>query len=70
MSYGKNILIGINILLILQAFFNLISIIFNLNFDFNIPLVSYGTIYFFTTIILFALVLSIYKKKNVLNYMK
>lgn len=66
-SYGKNILIGINILLILQAFFNLISIIFNLNFDFNIPLVSYGTIYFFTTIILFALVLSIYKKKNVLN---
>ena len=63
--YGKNVIIGLNLLLMLQLIFNIVNLIFNFKFDVNIPLVSYGAIYFISNIITFSYILSIYRRKNI-----
>lgn len=65
--YGKNVVIGLNLLIILQSVFNIINLIFNFKFDINIPLVSYGTIYYIINIIIFSYILSIYRRKNIIS---
>lgn len=64
-SYGKFIVIGISSMFILQSLFNILMN-FNmwLELDFNIPFISYGGANLVINIISLALVLSIYRKKD------
>lgn len=66
-TYGKLIIIGIASLFILQTVFNLLMN-FNLGLkaDFNIPLISYGNINLVINMMTLALVLSIYRRKNII----
>ena len=66
-TYGKLIIIGIASLFILQTVFNILMN-FNLGAkaDFNIPLISYGNINLVINMMTLALVLSIYRKKNII----
>jgi len=66
-TYGKLIIIGIASLFILQTVFNLLMN-FNLGIkaDFNIPLISYGNINLVINMMTLALVLSIYRRKDIM----
>ena len=66
-TYGKLIIIGIASLFILQTVFNILMN-FNLGAkaDFNIPLISYGNINLVINMMTLALVLSIYRRKNII----
>lgn len=65
--YGKLLTIGISSMFILQSIFN---ILMNLNLwieaDFNIPFVSYGGVNLIINIICLALILSIYRRKDII----
>ena len=69
--YGKLIIIGISCLFILQSALNILMN-FNLGIkvDINIPLISYGGINLIINMMCLALVLSVYRKKDVLVYEK
>ena len=66
-SNGKLLIIGISSMFILQSIFN---ILMNLNLiidaNFNLPFVSYGRLNLIVNMICFALVLSIYRRKDIL----
>lgn len=66
--YGKMIIIGISSMFIMQSIFN---ILMNLNLgieaNFNIPFVSYGRMELIINMISLALILSIYRKKDIVN---
>ena len=66
-TYGKLIIIGIASLFILQTVFNILMN-FNLGTkaDFNIPLISYGNINLVINMMTLALVLSIYRRKDII----
>jgi len=66
-TYGKLIIIGIASLFILQTIFNILMN-FNLGAkaDFNIPLVSYGNMNLIINMMTLALVLSIYRRKDII----
>ena len=66
-TYGKLIIIGIASLFILQTVFNILMN-FNLGAkaDFNIPLISYGNINLVINMMTLALVLSIYRRKDII----
>lgn len=66
-TYGKLIIIGIASLFILQTVFNILMN-FNLGAkaDFNIPLISYGNINLVMNMMTLALVLSIYRRKDII----
>ena len=66
-TYGKLIIIGITSLFILQTVFNILMN-FNLGVkaDFNIPLISYGNMNLVINMMTLALVLSIYRRKNII----
>lgn len=65
-SYGKFIIIGISSMFILQSLFN---VLMNLNMwlelDFNIPFISYGGSNLIINMMSLALILSIYRKKDI-----
>ena len=69
--YGKLIIIGISCLFILQSALNILMN-FNLGIkvDINIPLISYGGINLIINMMCLALVLSVYRKKDILVYEK
>ena len=66
-SYGKFLIIGISSMFILQSIFN---ILMNLNLwidaNFNLPFVSYGGTNLIVNMISIALVLSIYRRKDIM----
>ena len=65
--YGKLLVIGLSSMFIMQSIFN---ILMNLNLwieaDFNIPFVSYGGFNLIVNIMCLALILSIYRKKDII----
>lgn len=67
-SYGKFIVIGISSMFILQSLFNVLMN-FNmwLELDFNIPFVSYGGTNLIINIMTIALILSIYRRKDIIK---
>ena len=66
-NYGKLLIIGISCMFILQSIFN---ILMNLNLwieaDFNLPFVSYGGANLIANIISLALILSVYRRKDII----
>lgn len=68
--YGKFIIIGISSMFILQSLFNILMN-FNLWFelDFNIPFISYGGPNLIINIMCLALILSVYRKKDISNFL-
>ena len=68
-NYGKMIIIGISCLFILQSVFN---VLMNLNLwfeaGFELPFVSYGGTGLIMNMVCLALVLSIYRRKDILIY--
>lgn len=67
-SYGKLLVIGISSMFIMQSIFN---ILMNLNLwieaDFNLPFVSYGGGSLIINMMSLALILSIYRKKDIIK---
>ncbi len=67
-SYGKMLTIGIGSMFILQSIFN---ILMNLNLwletNFNLPFVSYGGVNLIMNILSLSLILSIYRKKDIVE---
>ena len=67
-NYGKLLVIGISSMFILQSIFNiLINLNLWIDFSFNLPFVSYGGVNLILNIVSLALVLSIYRKKDIIN---
>lgn len=68
-KYGKFLIIGMGSLYIVQS---IMSVLMNVNLavrtGFNLPLVSYGEVYFIVNMICIGLVLSVYKRKDVIEY--
>lgn len=68
-SYGKLLIIGISSMFILQSIFN---ILMNLNLwieaDFNLPFVSYGGANLVINMMSLALILSIYRRKDIIVF--
>ena len=66
--YGKYLIIGLSSLFILQSF---ATILMNMNMglqtNVNIPFITYGGVFFIVNILSIALILSIYRRKDI-NY--
>lgn len=74
-NYGKYIIIGISSMFILQSIFNiLINMNMWLDFSLNLPFISYGGTNLVINIMCLALILSIYRRKDIMfipnNYNK
>lgn len=69
--YGKMMIVGISSLFILQSIFNLLMN-FNLGMksDFNIPFISYGNQDLMVNMVCLALILSVYRRKDILTKMR
>ena len=69
-NYGKLIVIGISSMFILQSLFNILMN-FNmcLELDFNIPFISYGGTNLIINIMSLALILSVYRKKDISEFL-
>lgn len=67
--YGKFLIVGMGSLYIIQS---VISVLMNVNLavktSINLPLVSYGAVYFIVNMFCIGLVLSVYKRKDVIEY--
>lgn len=67
--YGKYLIIGLSSLFILQSF---ATILMNLNMglqtNVNIPFITYGGVFFIVNILSIALILSIYRRKDINQY--
>lgn len=65
-QYGKYIIIGLSSLYIIQS---IASVLMNINLgiqtNINIPFVSYGGVYFIINVINIAIILSIYRRKDI-----
>ena len=66
--YGKLIIIGIASVFILETIGSLLMTLLGLPSEFNIPLVSYGKVSLIMNIMCLALVLSVYRRKNINTY--
>ena len=65
-NYGKFLVIGISSMFILQSIFNiLINLNLWIDFSLNLPFVSYGGANLVINIMSLALILSIYRKKDI-----
>lgn len=68
-QYGKFLIVGLSTLFILQSFAN---ILMNVNMwivsDVSLPFVTYGGVYFVINSISIAIILSVYRKKDVYQY--
>lgn len=66
---GKLLVIGISSIFILESLFN---ILMNFNImpkgDFNLPFLSYGRIELIINILMVAVILSVYRRKDIINY--
>ena len=69
-NYGKLMVIGISSMFILQSLFNILMN-FNmwLELDFNIPFISYGGTNLIINIMSLALILSVYRKKDISEFL-
>ena len=66
-NYGKFLIIGFSCMFILQSIFNiLINLNLWIDFSFNLPFVSYGGTNLVVNIMCLALILSIYRKKDLI----
>ncbi len=65
--YGSILMIGLNTLYIAQS---IIHILMNLNIlptsDINLPFISEGNLFFLVNVIAFAIIMSIYRRKNII----
>ena len=70
-EYGKLLVIGLSTLFILQSF---ATILMNLNLgiqtNVNLPFVTYGGVYFIVNILSIAIILSVYRRKDINEYDK
>lgn len=68
-KYGKFLIIGLSTLFILQSFAN---VLMNVNMwiqsNVNLPFISYGGVSFIINIINIAIILSVYKRKDIYQY--
>ena len=65
-SYGRYLTIGLGSVYILQSFITMfINISLGIYADVNIPFVTYGRVYFIINMFEIALMLSIYRRKNI-----
>lgn len=65
--YGKLLIIGIATIFILQSICNvLMNLTLGIQADFNIPLISYGSLNLIINIMSLALVLAIYRRKDIM----
>ena len=68
-SYGKNLVIGLSSLFIIQS---VASVLMNINLgikaNINLPFVTYGAVYFIVNMINMAIILSIYRRKDINLY--
>ncbi len=68
-EYGKFLIIGLSTLFILQSFAN---VLMNVNMwiqsNVNLPFISYGGVSFIINIINIAIILSVYKRKDIYQY--
>ena len=66
---GKLLIIGISSIFILETLFN---ILMNFNImpkgDFNLPFLSYGMTELIINILMVAVILSVYRRKDIINY--
>ncbi len=68
-EYGKWLTIGISTMFILQSLFNVaMNLGFGIMADFNLPLVSYGLVSLIMNMMSLALVLSVYRRKDINIY--
>ena len=67
--YGKYLIIGLSSLFILQSFATiLMNINMGLQTNVNIPFITYGGVFFIVNILSIALILSIYRRKDINQY--
>lgn len=68
-SYGKNLVIGLSSLFIIQS---VASVLMNINLgikaNINLPFVTYGAVYFIVNMINMAIILSVYRRKDINLY--
>lgn len=68
-SYGKNLVIGLSTLFIIQS---VSSVLMNINLgikaNINLPFVTYGAVYFIVNIVNIAIILSVYRRKDINLY--
>ncbi len=68
-TYGKFLIIGVGTLYIIQS---VISVLMNVNLaviiNVSLPLVSYGGVYFIINMLCIGLVLSVYRRKDIIEY--
>jgi len=69
-TYGKFLILGISIIFILETVFNIVMNFLGLPAEFNIPLVSYGKVSLIINMMCLALVLSVYRRKNINEFDK
>lgn len=66
--YGKFIIIGLGFLIIFQSIAGiLINVNMGVRLDINIPFVTYGGVHLIINIVSVALILSVYRRKDILN---
>lgn len=69
--YGKYLVIGLSTLFILESITNILTNIeTNIAIDINLPFVTYGAVYFLINCFSMAIILSIYRRKNINIYDK
>lgn len=67
--YGKYLIIGLSSLFILQSFATiLMNINMGLQTNVNIPFITYGGVFFIVNILSIALILSVYRRKDINEY--
>ena len=65
-QYGKLLIVGLSSLFILQSFATiLMNLSIGIQADVNLPFVTYGSAYFIVNIISIAIILSIYRRKDI-----
>ena len=65
-EYGKFLIIGLSLLFILQSFATvLMNINMGIQSNVNLPFVTYGGVYFIVNIVNMAIILSVYRRKDV-----
>ena len=67
--YGKYLIIGLGTLYILQSFATiLMNINMGLQTNVNLPFVTFGGVFFIVNILSIALILSVYRRKDINEY--
>ena len=68
-EYGKFLIIGLSLLFILQSFATvLMNINMGIQSNVNLPFVTYGGVYFIVNIVNMAIILSVYRRKDVFMF--